>query len=149
MEEADEEADEEAEEQRESAVACGQHAAESGRAMVDVGMVRSVEMGAERDSADELPLPPSACGTFSCHGIDNDKAKVNQDCACTAYPLKGDEQCALFIVLDGHGEKGDIVSNELLQQVATRSAAPCANAPERDGSHFTGGMCASVAPCTW
>ena len=82
-------------------------------------MVKSLEMGAEKDE-DELPLPPSCCGTFSCHGMDENHAKTNQDCACIAYPLKADESAGAFIVLDGHGEDGDVVSNELLQQMYDR-----------------------------
>jgi hypothetical protein len=37
-------------------------------------MVRSVEMGMEDDGA--MPLPTAICGTFSCHGMDEDVGKV-------------------------------------------------------------------------
>lgn len=46
--------------------------------------------------------------------------QTNQDCACLAFPLKKDKEASLFIVLDGHGDKGDLVSNELLQQIFDR-----------------------------
>ena len=73
-------------------------------------MMRSGEMSsatpAELEQRElDLPLPPSLVGTFSCHGIDENADKINQDCACVAYPLTGDDLAALFIVLDGHGER--------------------------------------------
>lgn len=42
---------------------------------------------------------------------------VNQDCACISYPLAADVKSALFIVLDGHGKKGQIVSAEALHRL--------------------------------
>jgi len=39
---------------------------------------------------------------------------VNQDCACIAHPLEADEHAAAFIVLDGHGKKGHVVSAQAL-----------------------------------
>jgi len=82
-------------------------------------MVRSREMGMESED-DWTPLATSAVGSFSCHGLDDNLEKINQDCACVAFPCNGDEDAALFIVLDGHGELGDVVSNELLQQMYDR-----------------------------
>ena len=64
-------------------------------------MYRSVEMGEEVDET--APLPMTLVGTFSCHGMDNNVGKINQDCACVVYPCQKDERTALFIVLDGHG----------------------------------------------
>ena len=84
------------------------------------GLIKSAEMG-EEDG--EQPLPTTICGTFSCHGLDEGKGKANQDCACYSYPLKNDNEAALFVVLDGHGDTGDLVSNELLSQVANRLVA--------------------------
>ena len=78
-------------------------------------MMKSAEMGEE--GGEPLPLPPAICGTFSCHGMDEGKDKTNQDCACLAYPMRNDNDAALFAVLDGHGDAGDVVSNELLQQL--------------------------------
>jgi len=92
--------------------------ADSARSGSSSGMIKAVEMGDEDDSA--APLLTDCCGIFSCHGIDEAHDKVNQDCACVAYPLKGDASAGLFVVLDGHGEKGDVVSNELLQQIFER-----------------------------
>ena len=81
------------------------------------GLVKSAEMGEESTPP---PLPVTICGTFSCHGMDEGKDKANQDCACLSYPLKGDSEAALFIVLDGHGDLGHVASNELLVQVFER-----------------------------
>ena len=75
------------------------------KAAAKTKMHKSVEIGQEKDD-DELPLPTSCCASFSCHGIDDDHDKVNQDCACIAFPLKGDTSTGLFVVLDGHGTKG-------------------------------------------
>lgn len=81
------------------------------------GLVKSAEMGEEGTPP---PLAVSICGTFSCHGMDEGKDKANQDCACLSYPLKGDSEAALFVVLDGHGDLGHVASNELLVQVFER-----------------------------
>ena len=83
------------------------------------GFHKSVEMGQE-DEAEHLPLPSHVVGSFSCHGMDSNKDKINQDCACIVYPCAGDERSALFVVLDGHGDKGDVVSQELLHQLYER-----------------------------
>ena len=92
-------------------------------------MAKSAEMGHEIDGDEELPLPQAVCGTFSCGGMDEGKAKANQDCACVAYPMPADPHSALFLVLDGHGERGDVVSNELLTQLYERiGSAPWAAA---------------------
>ena len=40
-----------------------------------------------------------------------------------AYPLPVDPETGLFIVLDGHGEHGDVVSNELLAQLYEQLSA--------------------------
>lgn len=81
-------------------------------------MTKSVEMGQEESVAHPINL--QICGSFSCHGMEDDKGKTNQDCACVAYPLKKDEEASFFLVLDGHGEQGDIVSNALMWQVYER-----------------------------
>ena len=52
-------------------------------------------------------------GTYSCHGIDANKAKINQDGAAIAYPLAGDQHAALFVVVDGHGRLGHDVTAEV------------------------------------
>jgi serine/threonine protein phosphatase PrpC len=70
-----------------------------------------------------LPPPPTPlcsrtqCGTYSCHGLDEGVDKANQDAACVAHPLQGDPEAALFVVLDGHGDAGSAVSEELLNQL--------------------------------
>jgi len=77
-------------------------------------MELSAEMGEERNTA---ILPQEFVGTFSCHGIDRNEKKINQDCACIAHPLDADPGAALFLVLDGHGRKGHEVSAELLRNL--------------------------------
>ncbi|KAH8075894.1 protein serine/threonine phosphatase [Aureococcus anophagefferens] len=63
------------------------------------------------------PFPSTVVGTFSCHGIEPSyftagaTAKINQDRGCVVQPYGGDPRRALFAVFDGHGERGDIVSD--------------------------------------
>ena len=110
-------------------------------------MHRSVEMGQESVD-DVLPLPPDVCGTFSCHGMDDNQGKINQDCACVAYPCNGDEEAALFVVLDGHGDLGDVVSGaraaepaQIWVAASTRPGAPPqAGAPPRQASIAPAGV---------
>lgn len=85
-------------------------------------MLKSVEMGAEAASG-ELPLADSICGTFSCHGLDDAKDKANQDAACVAYPLEAEPDAVLLMVLDGHGDHGHFVSQELLERLYARLTA--------------------------
>jgi len=69
---------------------------------------------------DVAVVPQDMCAMFSCHGIDGDSDKINQDCASVAYPLAADAHAALFIVLDGHGLHGTSVSNALLAELNDR-----------------------------
>jgi serine/threonine protein phosphatase PrpC len=68
----------------------------------------------------QAPFSTNLVGTFSCHGMDQNQDKINQDCACVAFPLSGDARCALFCVLDGHGRHGELVSVELMQSLYER-----------------------------
>ena len=97
------------------------------------GFHKSVEMGQE-DEAEHLPLPSHVVGSFSCHGMDSNKDKINQDCACIVYPCAGDERSALFVVLDGHGDKGDVVSQELLHQLYERISGSSTKGPSWESS---------------
>ena len=97
------------------------------------GFHKSVEMGHE-DEAEHLPLPSHVVGSFSCHGMDSNKDKINQDCACIVYPCAGDERSALFVVLDGHGDKGDVVSQELLHQLYERISGSSTKGPSWDST---------------
>ena len=97
------------------------------------GFHKSVEMGQE-DEAEHLPLPSHVVGSFSCHGMDSNKDKINQDCACIVYPCAGDERSALFVVLDGHGDKGDVVSQELLHQLYERISGSSTKGPSWDST---------------
>jgi hypothetical protein len=70
------------------------------------------------------PFPPNVLGTYSCHGIepsdqeeDGIHEKINQDRGCIVYPYNSKKNEALFMVLDGHGEQGDQVSEFVMRQV--------------------------------
>ncbi len=69
------------------------------------------------------PFPPTILGTYSCHGIEpgiDDETiheKINQDRGCVVYPYNSKKNEALFMVLDGHGEHGDKVSEFVMRQV--------------------------------
>lgn len=70
------------------------------------------------------PFPDDILGTYSCHGIepsydeeDGIHEKINQDRGCCVYPYNGQKNEALFIVLDGHGEHGDKVSEFVMRQI--------------------------------
>ncbi len=70
------------------------------------------------------PFPDDVLGTYSCHGIepapdevDGIHEKINQDRGCVVYPYNGSKQETLFMVLDGHGEQGDKVSEFVMRQV--------------------------------
>ena len=82
-------------------------------------MRRSMEIGEMLEGDESLPLSQAMCGTFSCRGIEEDQEKINQDCACVAYPLGSSTQTALFIVLDGHGKNGDVIAQKLLDQLVS------------------------------
>lgn len=43
--------------------------------------------------------------------------KINQDRGCVVYPVNGNEAESLLMVLDGHGEQGDRVSEFVMRQV--------------------------------
>lgn len=45
--------------------------------------------------------------------------KINQDRGCVVYPYRSSEDEALFMVLDGHGEQGDRISEFVMRQVHT------------------------------
>lgn len=68
------------------------------------------------------PFPSTIMGTYSCHGIepdedDNIHEKINQDRGCVVYPFNSSVNAALFLVLDGHGQQGDSVSEFVMRQV--------------------------------
>ena len=66
-------------------------------------------------------LPTDLVGTYSCHGIDSNQDKINQDAACICYPLTGDPHTAVLIVVDGHGELGHDVTDEVIKQLVART----------------------------
>lgn len=70
------------------------------------------------------PFPHEVLGTYSCHGIepsedeeDGIHEKINQDRGCIVYPYNSRKDEALFMVLDGHGEQGDKVSEFVMRQI--------------------------------
>mmetsp|Transcript_17836 Transcript_17836/g.17164 ORF Transcript_17836/g.17164 Transcript_17836/m.17164 type:complete len:534 (-) Transcript_17836:225-1826(-) len=84
----------------------------------------SSEIGVRQDK--KPPFVSSLMGTFSCHGIepgedeDGEDAvhdKINQDRGCVVYPYRSSEDEALFMVLDGHGEQGDRISEFVMRQI--------------------------------
>lgn len=72
----------------------------------------------------KAPFPTDIMGTYSCHGIepsyDEESGihdKINQDRGCVVYPYNSSNDEALLLVLDGHGEQGDRVSEFVMRQV--------------------------------
>ena len=47
-------------------------------------------------------------------------SKINQDRGCVVFPFGGQERQALFCCFDGHGEKGDVVSNMVMNEIQKR-----------------------------
>jgi hypothetical protein len=108
----------------------------------------SREIGVTQEKAP--PFPPDILGTYSCHGIepaedcmegikegngegddpDNDEIytgihqKTNQDRGCVVYPYNSSDREALFMVLDGHGEQGDRVSEFAMRSVSSPTLVP-------------------------
>lgn len=84
----------------------------------------SSEIGVRQEK--KPPFGANILGTFSCHGIEPDPDredgihdKTNQDRGCVAFPFntkRGDDEI-LFVVLDGHGEQGDLVSEFVQRQI--------------------------------
>ena len=83
------------------------------------------EIGAIQDS--RPPFPSTVVGVFSCHGVApgedsygdevvNDK--INQDRGCVVCPYRGTLNECLFMVLDGHGDHGDRISEFTMRQIA-------------------------------
>ncbi len=85
----------------------------------------STEIGVRQEK--RPPFSSEILGTFSCHGIEPDSdspdgihEKINQDRGCVVFPFNPSSTgCdSLFIVLDGHGEQGDRVSEFVMRQVS-------------------------------
>lgn len=74
------------------------------------------------------PFSGDVLGTYSHHGIEpvsNVEAsedavhdKINQDRGCVVYPFNGSGDESLLMVLDGHGEQGDRVSEFTMRNVS-------------------------------
>ena len=65
---------------------------------------RAVSLSKEMQQ--QAVLPQAVVGTYSCHGLDSNHAKINQDAACICYPPAGgpsgaQTDTALFLVVDG------------------------------------------------
>jgi protein phosphatase 2C family protein 2/3 len=85
-------------------------------------MYRSQEMDSQEDI--QFPFGEDKVGTYSCHGVEPSfyeeegvTAKINQDRACVVYPFAEDAQQALFMVLDGHGESGEVISHFVMHEL--------------------------------
>jgi protein phosphatase PTC2/3 len=101
---------------------------------------KSSEIGVTQEK--KAPFNADIIGTFSCHGIepgvepeyiddedgpicedDDDSCgpaphdKINQDRGCVVYPFVKKEKEAVFLVLDGHGEQGDKISEFVMRQL--------------------------------
>ena len=103
----------------------------------------SSEIGVRQEK--KAPFPDTILGTFSCHGIepgteveplegeeeeeekDEDEEsygpvphdKINQDRGCVVSPFLQKANEALFLVLDGHGEQGDKISEFVMRQLVS------------------------------
>jgi len=94
----------------------------------------SSEIGVRQEK--KAPFADTILGTFSCHGIepgpeyvplegeeDDDSYglvphdKINQDRGCVVHPFLQKPNEALFLVLDGHGEQGDKISEFIMRQL--------------------------------
>ena len=102
----------------------------------------SSEIGVRQEK--KAPFSDNILGTFSCHGIepghehehppedeeggggevDEEESygpmphdKINQDRGCVVYPFVKNPTEALFLVLDGHGEQGDKISEFVMRQI--------------------------------
>jgi len=84
----------------------------------------SSELGVKLEK--KPPFPEEFMGTYSCHGVEPSKdandedgihEKINQDRGCIVYPFRGSPDETLFMVLDGHGEQGDRISEFVMRQI--------------------------------
>ena len=96
----------------------------------------SSEIGVRQEKVP--PFADDILGTFSCHGIEpgqeaeyNDEDeededdsygpppndKINQDRGCVVYPFVKQANEGVFLVLDGHGEQGDKISEFVMRQL--------------------------------
>jgi serine/threonine protein phosphatase PrpC len=76
------------------------------------------------DVEENFPFSPKYLGSFSCHGIEPGYTsaeevheKINQDRGCVVFPFHNSIEEMLFVVLDGHGEQGELVSEFAMQQI--------------------------------
>lgn len=84
----------------------------------------SSELGVKLEK--KPPFPEEYMGTYSCHGVEPSKdaddedgihEKINQDRGCIVHPFRGSPNETLFMVLDGHGEQGDRISEFVMRQI--------------------------------
>lgn len=85
------------------------------------------------------PFPDDVLGTYSHHGIEpkyygeGHTSKINQDRGCVVYPYVDSDRRSLFCVFDGHGERGEDVSEFVLEQIVQKLEADpeLVTAPEK------------------
>ncbi|KAJ8610297.1 hypothetical protein CTAYLR_009076 [Chrysophaeum taylorii] len=71
----------------------------------------------------EPPFDDSTLGTYSHHGIEPKyygegfSCKINQDRGCVVHPYVDSDRQSLFCVFDGHGERGEEVSEFVLESI--------------------------------
>lgn len=83
-------------------------------ALTQQRIAQDLERAISKLSLLKLPFQPTAVGSYSYPGIDG-RAKINQDRGSVVYPFAGNPQQALFAVFDGHGERGEKVSEFAMQ----------------------------------
>jgi len=90
----------------------------------------------QQGSRASLPFPPEAVGAFSCRGVTvNPRSgrvmpKTNQDRGCVCASFAGDPKRALVCVFDGHGSKGELVSQYVLDHLPRHLAEHAALADD-------------------
>jgi len=72
-----------------------------------------------------LPLPDNVLGAFSNTGKNSEllHAKPNQDRGLVVYPFVGDLECALCVVMDSHGDKGELIAEFAIRRVSEALAS--------------------------
>ena len=114
-------------EHKENAMIAVEAAAAAGKILLVIGAA-CVDPETPIVSPRDALTSRTSVGAYSCHGmepIDGEKGaeatsrnKINQDAACVAHALGGDETGVLLCVYDGHGVAGETVSKQVLDALA-------------------------------
>ena len=110
---------------KENAVIATDAAAAAGKILLVLGAACLDQEPAIVSPRDALTSRASV-GAYSCHGMEpidgpgaeaTSRNKINQDAACVAHALGGDETGVLLCVYDGHGVAGETVSKQVLESI--------------------------------